>query len=132
MINLQAIFDKVVQHLMQQKAKAMLGESCRYLTDNGLRCAVGCLIDAAHYNPGFEGNCPDWIKSEYALNPDAAYDIFNAVVASQQITFTDESEKPKLNHLLKRLQSVHDNWDVSEWPMRLECLAKDLNLQYAP
>lgn len=132
MINLQSIFDKVAAHLMQQNAQAVNGESCRYLTDNGLRCAVGCLIDAAHYNPSFEGNCPDWIESSAAMDAKAAFGIFNAVVTSQQITFVDDTEKHRLCCLLRKLQSVHDTYDVVEWPERLQRAAKELNLRYEP
>lgn len=131
-LQLQLLFNKVALHLKTQSAKAIDGQDCKYLTDDGRKCAVGCLIDAAHYSPSFEGNIPDAIKSESAQNPDDALGIFNAVVASQQITFNDDTEKHKLCHLLRKLQAVHDNYDVDEWPLKLQSLAFDLNLQYAP
>lgn len=55
---LQQIFDKVVGHLLAQKAVATeVRESiefCRYRTAEGLECAVGCLIPADLYKPEME------------------------------------------------------------------------------
>lgn len=43
--------DKIEQHLIRQKARAATpGGQCRYRTEDGLMCAVGCLITDADYN----------------------------------------------------------------------------------
>lgn len=43
--------DKIEQHLTQQKSRAATpGGSCQYRTEDGLMCAVGCLIADADYN----------------------------------------------------------------------------------
>lgn len=43
--------DKIEQHLIKQKARAATaGGSCRYRTEDGLMCAVGCLIADDDYN----------------------------------------------------------------------------------
>jgi len=50
-MNLQLVFDTVKAHLLEQNVKAGVqdmetGEfSCRYLDDDGNRCAIGCILD---------------------------------------------------------------------------------------
>lgn len=56
----QQIFDTVATHLLQQGRKAVIrnsekSESCRYRTPEGLKCAVGCLIEDEEYQPEMEG-----------------------------------------------------------------------------
>lgn len=49
----QKIFDKVVKHLFKQKECAINGNVCEYKTADGLKCAVGCLIQ---YNKLYKFN----------------------------------------------------------------------------
>jgi len=52
----QEIFDTVVRHLHTQGKMACDHDlGCRYRTDDGLRCAVGCLIKDDEYDPAMEG-----------------------------------------------------------------------------
>jgi hypothetical protein len=49
MKTLQETFDLIVSHLAEQKAPAKEqvhkgGQECPYLTDDGRKCAVGCLL----------------------------------------------------------------------------------------
>lgn len=51
--------DKIEQHLIQQKAKSIaIGDKgqtqCMYRGDNGLMCAVGCLVEDKNYNREME------------------------------------------------------------------------------
>ncbi len=43
-MNRQEIYDKVCNHLARQKTRAKQGNACAYRTDDGRRCAVGCLV----------------------------------------------------------------------------------------
>jgi hypothetical protein len=56
----QEIFDHVLTHLRKQGKPAInetdSGEDiCAYRTDDGLKCAVGCLIPDDKYNEDLEG-----------------------------------------------------------------------------
>jgi hypothetical protein len=44
MKTLQETFDFIVSHLAKQKKAAKQAEKCLYLTDDGHKCAVGCLL----------------------------------------------------------------------------------------
>jgi hypothetical protein len=48
MLNDQDLFDKVVTHVIKQGRPGMQGHKCMYLTDDGLKCAAGCLIPDGH------------------------------------------------------------------------------------
>jgi hypothetical protein len=47
-MTLQQYFDATVAHLAEQKCRAHDGNRCQYLTDDGLRCAIGCHIPDGH------------------------------------------------------------------------------------
>ena len=52
----QETFNTVVTHLRKQGRKAVnASRHCLYRTEDGLKCAAGCLIPDADYNPAFEG-----------------------------------------------------------------------------
>lgn len=52
----QQIFDTVATHLLDQGKPALDAEGfCRYRTESGLMCAVGCLIPDEKYTPKIEG-----------------------------------------------------------------------------
>lgn len=40
----QEAFDKICTRLARQGRRAYQGDNCQYLTDDGLRCAVGVLL----------------------------------------------------------------------------------------
>lgn len=40
--------EKIARHLAVQNARAFDGTDCQYRTDDGLMCAVGCLISDKH------------------------------------------------------------------------------------
>ena len=51
------VFDKVKNHLLVQGARAQDGVgACQYRDDEGLMCAVGCLISDEHYSTALEGH----------------------------------------------------------------------------
>jgi hypothetical protein len=54
-MNAQEVFDTVATHLFTQGRPATEYGRCRYRTSDGLKCAVGCLIDDDKYFPGLEG-----------------------------------------------------------------------------
>lgn len=121
----QQIFDKVVTHLYTQKRQAMSSDNiCKYRADNGLSCAVGCLIEDKDYQKEFDDADND--------NGTAIEDIIT------NIDFKNKKLKMFLEKnvdILERLQTIHDrnaNWDSSgpsiDMSIKLQELAADFNL----
>lgn len=94
-MNLQEIFDKVVDHLKTQNKQAVDDEGdCLYRTQEGLKCAIGCLIPDEWYTPNMEIGGPITTNTlvKQVLSGFAGIDIFSEGVMN----------------LLKSLQHVHD------------------------
>ena len=96
-ITMQEYFDKTIEHLASMPHRAMRNnERCAYLTEEGLKCAVGCHIPDGHEAQSFMGG----VMSLAAAYSDLA-----------GIAWPDEKYGVKL---AARLQAVHDsalNWD---------------------
>jgi hypothetical protein len=99
----QTLFNKVVRHLLTQKAKSMLADACCYRSPDGLKCAAGCLLpdnfDFKKYN-----SLP-W------------YDLVDCDLVDS-------------NHeeLISALQDIHDTAEVENWPAHLSNLSEKHNL----
>ena len=105
MLTTRQIFDRVKAHLLTQRKKAIdeTGD-CVYLADNGLQCAVGCLIAPDEYSKEMEG-LPVYELDK--INPSFKnFDLGN----SEQST------------ILELLQAIHDSNDVDEWENELNRL----------
>jgi hypothetical protein len=55
MNTMQQEFDAVVAHLYAQGKRAAVLGRCKYRSDEGTMCAVGCRIPNNMYNPAMEG-----------------------------------------------------------------------------
>ena len=51
----QQVFDFVLEHLREQGEAAYEGGTCKYRTEDGKSCAVGCLISDDTYDSSMEG-----------------------------------------------------------------------------
>ena len=103
----QRIFNKVVNHLLTQGKKSVDGDHCRYYSQNGNKCAVGCLIGKKYYKAEMENRVvPDLVK-HYKL---PEYFVTHRL-------------------LLRDLQLVHDAHNVDKWKEGLIELAKAYNLK---
>jgi hypothetical protein len=96
----QEIFDKVINHLLQQGGPALNynyddDPVCRYRSNNGLKCAVGCLIPDDQYDPLMEE-----IRIRIHYPPT---DPLNTWVAKHYEPHRD---------LLTALQSLHDRFGL--------------------
>lgn len=94
------IYLTVLRHLALQGKPAIGpdGTMCMYRTEEGLKCAVGCLIPDEFYKKEMEGNIYHLFRFSSAFLKDYSFLI---------------SLRPHIN-LLKALQRVHDcpeNWD---------------------
>jgi hypothetical protein len=114
----QEVFNFIVSHLMHQKCKSINvkrklergpydGQFCsyRYVDAMGkiLMCAAGCLISEEEYSETFEDET--WSS------------------------LADRGLVPKHHlNLIFRLQLVHDNSSVINWPDRLRTIAEEFDL----
>lgn len=91
----QQVFDQVAEHLLtQRRISADENEDCQYRSDEGLRCAAGCLIADDEYQYKIEGE--KW----YAL-------------ANRGLV--------PFNHcnLIMDLQRIHDEFKPVQWELKL-------------
>jgi hypothetical protein len=98
----QEVFDQVATHLLTQKKRSAVGEKCKYRTEDGLKCAAGCLMADDEYDPEIEG-C-EWYG------------------ALSLITYGGGR-----NHsaLISDLQQIHDSIIPQDWFEELDYLASD-------
>lgn len=116
----QEIFDKVVHHLFKQGKPATDLGACRYRTQDGLSCAVGCLIPNELYSVEIEHKS---VHTLFKKGDDASIAIAN---------FLGEDNK----ELLSALQMVHDcarqkeddSFDHTSLKTRLKVVATEFNL----
>lgn len=103
----QEIFDKVAKHLITQSAKSINHPDwfCRYRADNGLKCAVGCLIKDEDYRSDIEGQSICQISK-----------VFTNIDIDESI------------ELLRSLQHCHDSFYVTNWKQKLIEIGKFYNL----
>ena len=105
----QGAFDKVLAHLRAQgKAAADDYDQCKYRMPDGRKCAVGCLIPDADYNPGMEGKTVQNLQ------------LFPG----------------KITALLDKLQILHDSVlqrsGMVDWEVGMSEIARNYNLKYTP
>lgn len=98
----QETFTKVAKHLLAQNARAENYSSCMYKDHNGLRCAVGCLIEDEHYSYSVEG-----------------LGVFDREVkeALRKSGIEDQDG-------LLQLQKIHDGHEIADWRNSLIVYAK--------
>jgi hypothetical protein len=110
----QEIFDRVSRHLLTQKRQAFddMAGRCSYVTHDGLKCAVGCLIPDEHYHPALEGL------------------TVTARCERMDILLTSLGVRESLD-LLKMLQDVHDLIEVCDWKVSLQEIGLGANLNIA-
>lgn len=107
----QGVYNRVASHLLTQMERSMeetvqRGVHCMYRS-GALRCAVGCLIDDQHYSPSLEGQAPQDLE------------VDEAVQASLGVVFLDPVDHGGFLSLLRDLQSVHDNHMADVWSIEL-------------
>ncbi len=106
------IIDKVTEHLLNQNKKSISTYSmvqdengqpvpgCLYRGEDGLKCAIGCLIKDDEYSFDIEGyTVLELYESKRLFKRLAPY-----------------------VELLLDLQSIHDDYEPSEWPRLLKKL----------
>ena len=112
----QTIFNRVAAHLLAQgrpSLSAIRRGACAYRGEDGLRCAVGCLIDDARYSETLEGH------------PVQLGGVLQAVKSSLGL----QHLAPRTTDLLTDLQRLHDLTPPEEWREGLKELAHHYELE---
>lgn len=114
---LQAIFDKTLNHLRIQKEKSYNTRqlSCMYHNKEGLKCAVGIHIPDEVYDPAMEGESVNTILRKFPIL--FTLDAFNT--------------NTKID-LLREMQVIHDTFKCENWEMHFKNLANECRLTYVP
>lgn len=115
----QEIFTLVKDHLLTQNAQASGYKGCLYLTEGGLKCAVGCLIPKGVYSPALEHANP-WSQEGMVTSCKDAWRRVHVAVP----------ELRAYEPMLQSMQVIHDNNTLPEWPELLRDLARRHGLSY--
>jgi hypothetical protein len=139
----QEIFDIVSTHLLTQKRQARQGCDaegngsgiCVYRSPEGLKCAVGCLIDDQHYKPIMEkaGSLINFDSMQLheleGYTESARTQGAREVVAALMANDIDIAAQT-VQELLNRLQGLHDNEPPERWNAGLQRVAADYHLKF--
>jgi len=112
MLTLQETFDKVATHLLRQNARSESATTCLYRGPNGLKCAVGCLIDDAVYSPEIEG-----------------FAVKDVACIKSALRKSGVPTGRKAMDLLVNLQVLHDRFQPVLWREELAKIATDFDLK---
>ena len=119
-MNTKQMFYKAVNGVFEQGGRSAAGNICRYRDPDGLKCAVGHLMDDKYYNPSAEG----------PFHPDTEP---GRVLVASIGRFLSCAEVD----MLQALQAAHDRWsqlsDKEFIPYFMEkcaTLAEDYGLVY--
>ena len=94
----QEVFSFIAEHLLRQGEQSMDGEVCKYLDNQGRKCAAGCLIPSEDYTPHMETLI--WTK-----------------LVDKGLVPEDHSE------LIRSMQSIHDCNLPEHWEKEIESFA---------
>lgn len=122
---MQDAFNTVRDHLLKQMANSVNATdygltNCMYRRDDGLKCAVGCLIPDDKYAPEMEGNLADLIMLHRVALP-MKYTMWMPYDLSALI-------KSRMYSVLYRLQLLHDESETEYWENHLFNLSVELGL----
>lgn len=121
-MTIQQIFNKVAKHLITQNKKSKLGRNCAYRTENGLSCAIGCLIsDKLYKSSGLEkAECDG---HTFDLNGLSSHfpGVYDSIV--------DNNNRFTSHNLLDTLQMIHDWEHPNAWRKSLIHVAKTFGLR---
>ena len=112
-MSMREIFNKVEKHLLKQNKQSIRIGSCKYRTDSGLSCAVGCLMTDDMYSHTLEGESVRATEVVEALAP---------------IIGVSPRHRAKKLDLLHRLQGIHDGDSITEWADKLSEVKLDFNI----
>ena len=104
-MSMSRIFYKVKKHLLKQNEISLKDGVCVYRGEDGLTCAVGCLI-------------PDGLYGAQMERHRVTDSIVNGSLGSV-IGLNPHKRRIKIG-LLRSLQHLHDAFPPKEWPKELD------------
>jgi len=108
MFKLEEVSQKIADHLTRQKAVSKnIDEHCKYRGDNGLMCAVGCLITDTEYNSTIEG--------QTVIEPGVMKIVLSSIAPELGAAAMYTTGVDKLTALLGMWQDYHDSIDSVEY-----------------
>lgn len=111
-MNRQEILNTVYFHLKAQGKQALSSSgNCVYLTDYGLKCAIGCLIPDDLYSESIEG------KSVATLFDEGFMTTIFPDISRSEVLF------------LSRLQKIHDLF-FYEFEKKIQELCSEYDLEF--
>lgn len=123
---MQRLFDDTARHLLNQRACASIGGSCRYRGTDGMKCGIGACIPDEDYLPDMENK----LASHHSIFTVLAQIYWPGLQTSQNsngfVLRVDGSRRPI--DLIEEIQLIHDVDRVEDWPERLKELAGDFQL----
>jgi hypothetical protein len=108
------ILVRVRDHLLKQNERSILPGSkhkCAYRGQRGLACAIGCLIVDPYYNKDLENLPASAEKVERA--------VADSLGINKSSIYKGGNMDMRLVRVLADLQSIHDNFEVTEWEYKL-------------
>lgn len=124
----QQIFDKAVTALLKQNQRSGDPGSyagCQYRGPNGLKCAVGHLIDDACYQPLMEGRSIPSPKALAAHQDTSVRKSLDALMAALACSNIDHASSWEL---LSDLQNTHDTNPIPDWAESFRAIAAKFSL----
>ena len=125
-MNRLEIFKQVKEHMLTQNAKALdEGGECVYLSDTGLKCAVGCLIKPEYYDEKIEGLAVEGLygfTDQLGRQKAYKYEPLRKAIENSLGCVLDH----KKIAMLDTLQQIHDCGDVSNWENELNQLEQEI------
>lgn len=116
-MELQQLFDTVSTHLLTQNRQSRnIFNNCVFHSNDGAKCAIGCLIPEDAYHPMFELT---------------SFDGEDDRIRKAVFPVIGESTVEKLE-LLDELQCLHDEALPEEWTKALQNLAIKEGLTFTP
>ena len=107
MMSAQQVFDKAYRHLISQNARAEEHFNCKYRTDRGLKCGVGCLIDDEHYSEDMEGGKADCYQVSAALKSSGVDSVEHHVLLAEIQFLYDNYEPPRWADHFRQIAATH-------------------------
>jgi len=124
-MNRQKVFDKVANHLLEQFLQSWSNEKfdCVYFSDDGLKCAIGCLIDEKIYSKNLEGNA---ITNKIVQK---ALELSGIQLRTNKLGPCINPKYQSDLSFLGELQFIHDNNSPTRWRNLLCDFAKQCGLE---
>ena len=129
----QEIFNKVAVHLIKQNKRSVIYDDngddfCRYRSEDGAMCAVGCLISDEEYLPEMEGESVGAIINENVSLDHLRHNHF--LLEQLQLIHDQAPDELFLPYICKKLVELAEEEDTLSLPQELKDKCNELKIDY--